>query len=99
MMFEKQCKSGPEWVKGDSSTSEDPLKELKNAYQNSPTKDNSGVETDKSNMRGDLANIPSGSGEDRQLVGEKQELSNTEVLQISSAEVEEQPSKRAKVHD
>ncbi|KAL1550111.1 protein PHOSPHATE STARVATION RESPONSE 1-like [Salvia divinorum] len=90
MMFEKQCKSGPEWVKGDSSTSENPIKELKNAYQNSPTKDNS---------RGDLANIPSGSGEDPQIVGGKPELSNTEVLENSSAEVEEQPSKRAKVHD
>ncbi|XP_057781788.1 protein PHOSPHATE STARVATION RESPONSE 1-like isoform X2 [Salvia miltiorrhiza] len=99
MMFEKQCKSGPEWVKGASSASEDPFKELKDAYQNSPTKDNSGVEADKSSTGGDLANLPSGSGEDGQVVGEKQKLSKTEVLENSNAELEEQPSKRAKVQD
>lgn len=89
MMFEKQCKSGVEPVKGASSTSESPFKELKDIYQNSPTKDNSGVE----------ANLPTELGEDLQHVEEKQKVSNVEVLETFKAETEEQPSKRAKLQD
>ncbi|KAH6815119.1 hypothetical protein C2S51_019939 [Perilla frutescens var. frutescens] len=100
MMFEKQCKSGSEWLKGASSTtSENPLKELTDVGRNSPTKDSAGLEAEKSIAGGDSANVPTGSGEDCQMVGEKQEVSNTEVLETSSAKVEEQPSKRAKVEE
>lgn len=98
-MFEKQGKSGLGSVKGASSSSESPLKELKDVYQNSHAKDNSGVEADKSSKRGDLANLPTESGEDLYNVGEKQKVSNVEVLENSKAETEEQPSKRAKLQD
>lgn len=99
MMFEKQCKAGPEWIKGTSSTSENPLKELTDIGQNPPTKDNSGAEADKSSKGGNSSNAPTGYGEDHQVVSEKQKVSETEVVKNSSAKVEEQPSKRAKVHE
>lgn len=99
MMFEKQCKAGPEWLKGTSSTSENPLKELTDIGQNPPTKDNSGAEADKSSTGGNSSNAPTVYGEDRKVVGEKQKVSESEVLENSSAKIEEQPSKRVKVQD
>ncbi|KAL3849999.1 hypothetical protein ACJIZ3_011881 [Penstemon smallii] len=55
MMFEKQCKSGVDLLKGASSTSENPSKELTNAVENSSTKDSLAVEADNKETGGELA--------------------------------------------
>ncbi|KAI3460977.1 hypothetical protein Pfo_017640 [Paulownia fortunei] len=99
MMFEKQCKSGMDVLKGTSSTSENACKELTDAVQNPPAKDNSGVEADNSSAGGDLANAATGSGEDSQMAGEKQKVPDTEVLGNPNGKVESPPSKRAKVQE
>ncbi|PIN04424.1 hypothetical protein CDL12_23045 [Handroanthus impetiginosus] len=85
MMFEKQCKSGADLLKGAPSTSENPFKDLSDAVQNSPTKDNSRVEAGNSSTGGDLADLPAGSGE--------------HSAEDPNGKVESPPSKRAKVHE
>ncbi|KAI3449814.1 hypothetical protein Pfo_006479 [Paulownia fortunei] len=101
MMFEKQCKSGTDLLKGASSTSENPFQELTDAVQNSSAKDNLVVEADKKETEGELANLAKTSGETSQLAGEKQKAVEPGVLEIPEASVggtsDSPPTKRAKV--
>ena len=60
-MFEKQCKSGTDLLKGASSSSENALKELRDA-QNSLATDSSAVE----------ASTSKAPGQTSQMAGEKQ---------------------------
>ncbi|KAL1539636.1 protein PHOSPHATE STARVATION RESPONSE 1-like isoform X1 [Salvia divinorum] len=68
MMFEKQCKSGTDLLKGSSSSSENALKELKDV-QNSLAKDSSAVEAENKVSEGEPAKK---TGETSQVAGEKQ---------------------------
>ncbi|KAG8370835.1 hypothetical protein BUALT_Bualt13G0024700 [Buddleja alternifolia] len=100
LMLEKQCKSGMDLLKGESSTTENALKEFTNAVQNSSDKDNLGVEADSSKMGGDLVNE---SGQNCPLAGEKQKAPDTEVLENPETNVDGKanlpPSKRAKAQE
>ncbi|KAL2556401.1 phosphate starvation response 1 [Forsythia ovata] len=99
-MFEKQCKSGMDLLKGTSSATDNPLKEFKDAEGDAPFKDDSGVPVDNSERGGKLANVT--AGENRQDVGEKHKAHETEVVGNCEANVAGTsnlpPSKRAKVH-
>ncbi|XP_022874545.1 protein PHOSPHATE STARVATION RESPONSE 1-like [Olea europaea var. sylvestris] len=96
MMFEKQCKSGMDLLKGTSSATENPLKEFTDAVGNAPSKDDSGVPVDNCETGGRSA------GENYQDGGEKHKDQATEVAGYCEANVAGSsnlpPSKRAKVH-
>ncbi|XP_057798177.1 protein PHOSPHATE STARVATION RESPONSE 1-like [Salvia miltiorrhiza] len=71
MMFEKQCKSGTDLLKGASSSSENALKELIDV-QNSIAKDSLVVEAEKKVPEGEPSSIAEKPGETSQVAGEKQ---------------------------
>ncbi|KAL8055260.1 hypothetical protein ABFX02_04G045500 [Erythranthe guttata] len=101
MMFEKQCKSGVDLIKGGaSSTSENALKELADAVQNSCAKDNLLVEAENNETKGETAKT---SGETSQLVREKQKAVEAVVLEnpepSAGEKSESPPTKRAKVDE
>ncbi|KAL2540693.1 phosphate starvation response 1 [Abeliophyllum distichum] len=101
MMFEKQCKSGTELLKGTSSTIENSIKELSGAAQNSPAKDDPAVQAGISKTGGDPSNLSTASGENSQVMGEKFKAPETQVLENSEANVDgtSPSSKRAKLHE
>ncbi|XP_073149775.1 protein PHR1-LIKE 1-like isoform X2 [Henckelia pumila] len=72
MMFEKQCKSGLDLLKGGSSTSESSFKELTDAVQNSPTKENLVVDSDNSKPGGDSISMSSEEQKNSQPLIEQQ---------------------------
>ncbi|XP_073063567.1 protein PHOSPHATE STARVATION RESPONSE 1-like isoform X2 [Primulina eburnea] len=72
MMFEKQCESGLDLLKGGSSTSDSPFKELTDAVQNSPAKENLVIDTDNSKPGGDSINLSTEEQETSQPVVEQQ---------------------------
>ncbi|KAK6164422.1 hypothetical protein DH2020_001286 [Rehmannia glutinosa] len=97
MMFEKQCKSGVDLLKGSSSASENPSKEsTDDKVQNSSAKDNLVLDADKKETKGETAKT---SGETSLLAAEKQKA----VLENSEASVggksDLPPTKRAKVDE
>lgn len=71
MMFEKQCKSDLDLVKGGSATSESSFKELTDAVQNSPAKENLVVDTYNSKPVGDSINLSTEEQETSQPVIEQ----------------------------
>ncbi|KAL3828084.1 hypothetical protein ACJIZ3_016886 [Penstemon smallii] len=86
MMFEKQCKSGMDFLKGDSSTSENPLKELTDA-----------VQADNKETGVELADIATASGE-KQIAPEAGALENPVASVVAGGTSELPPAKRVKVH-
>ncbi|KAK4441563.1 protein PHOSPHATE STARVATION RESPONSE 1 [Sesamum alatum] len=94
MMFEKQCKSGVDLLKGASSSAE-----KSDTVQNLQARDNSGVEADNISRRGDPANTATGSGENSQMMEQQQNIPGSEFRGIPNGKVESPPPKRAKVHD
>ncbi|CAI9768717.1 unnamed protein product [Fraxinus pennsylvanica] len=101
MMFEKQCNSGSDLIKGTSSTMETSIKELSGAAQSSPARDDAGLQAPISKTGGDQSNISTASGENSQDGGEKYKAQETQVLKNSEANVDgtSPSSKRAKVHE
>ncbi|PIN06918.1 hypothetical protein CDL12_20522 [Handroanthus impetiginosus] len=101
MMFEKQSKSGMDLLKGASSTSENPSKELLDTMQNSSAKDTSVTEADKKETEDEPAKTS--AAETSQPAGEKQEALQTGVLintEANSAGTSDlPPTKRAKVDE
>ncbi|XP_075500818.1 protein PHOSPHATE STARVATION RESPONSE 1 [Primulina tabacum] len=99
MMFEKQCKSGMDLMKGTSVTNENPLKESAEAAQNSLSNNNLEVESDNSKTK--LSNVAATSGETSQPAKEKQialETAVLENLEEDDTDVADSPSsKRVKV--
>ncbi|XP_073064653.1 protein PHOSPHATE STARVATION RESPONSE 1-like [Primulina eburnea] len=99
MMFEKQCKSGMDLMKGASVTSENPLKESAEACQNSLANNNFEVESYSSKTK--LSNVATASGKTSQLAKEKQIASETTVLENLEEEdagaADSPSSKRVKV--
>lgn len=88
MMFEQQCQSGMDLLKGGSSSSgQDPLKDSTNAVQNSSVKDDSATEPNDRSTVGNQAPIGSGG---------KQKASDTEVPENSNEETDLPSSKRIK---
>ncbi|KAL0437335.1 UNVERIFIED_CONTAM: protein PHOSPHATE STARVATION RESPONSE 1 [Sesamum radiatum] len=94
MMFEKQCKSGVDLLKGASSSAE-----KTDTAQISQARDNSGVEADNSSQGGDLANTATGSGENSQIMEQQQNIPGSEIPGNPNGKVESPPPKRAKVHE
>ncbi|CAA2934056.1 protein PHOSPHATE STARVATION RESPONSE 1-like [Olea europaea var. sylvestris] len=101
MMFEKQCKSGSDSLKGTSSTMENNIKESSGAAQSSPANDDSGLQAPISKTGVNQSNASTASGENSQDRGEKYKSQETQVLENSDANVDgTSPStKRAKVHE
>ncbi|KAK6164401.1 hypothetical protein DH2020_001265 [Rehmannia glutinosa] len=97
MMFEKQCKSGVDLLKGSSSASENPSKEsTDDKVQNSSAKDNLVLDADKKETKGETAKT---SGETSLLAAEKQKavLENSEASVGGTSDLP--PTKRAKVDE
>lgn len=101
MMFEKQCKSGADLVKGTASTIENSIEELTGAAQNSPARDDSGLQAGISKTGGDQSNLTIASGENSLVIGEKFKELETQVLENSEATIDgtSPSSKRTKVHE
>ncbi|KAL0459363.1 UNVERIFIED_CONTAM: protein PHOSPHATE STARVATION RESPONSE 2 [Sesamum latifolium] len=100
MMFEKQCKSGMDVLKGGSSTSENPQEPI-DTVQISSSKDTSKAELEKKETDGEPADIAKTSGETSQRAGEKQKMVEAEVPDNTEASAgctsESSPKKRAKL--
>ncbi|CAI9774392.1 unnamed protein product [Fraxinus pennsylvanica] len=101
MMFEKQCKSGADLLKGTSSTIENSITELTGAAQSSPGKDDSGLQAGISKTGGDQSNLSIASGENSKAIEEKFKALETQVFGNSEANIDgtSPSSKRAKVHE
>ncbi|KAK4418429.1 protein PHOSPHATE STARVATION RESPONSE 1 [Sesamum alatum] len=100
MMFEKQCKSGMDLLKGGSSTSENPQEPI-DTVQNSSAKDKLRAELENKETDGEPADTAKTSGETSQRAGEKQKTLEAEVPENPEASAgctsESSPKKRAKV--
>ncbi|XP_022879025.1 protein PHOSPHATE STARVATION RESPONSE 1-like [Olea europaea var. sylvestris] len=60
MMFEKQFKSCMDFLKGTSSTIENPLKDFMDSVGNALSKDDSGEQVEGSETSGNSSNVPIG---------------------------------------
>ncbi|KZV21505.1 transcription factor [Dorcoceras hygrometricum] len=94
MMFEKQYKSGPDLLKGVSSTNESPSKELTEVPPKSPSQETSTREANNSIAGGVSTNLAAASAETSRPVAGIPEANDAGMAQSESP-----PSKRAKVDE
>ncbi|CAI9776657.1 unnamed protein product [Fraxinus pennsylvanica] len=99
MIFEKQCKSGMNMLKGTSSATENSLKEFMDSVGNALSKSDSGVLVNSRETGRKSSNVP--ARENSRDVGEKHKAHESEVVGNCEANVAGasnlSPSKHAKV--